>query len=344
MNAFSLLAPELSRDWVMPPNELAALVTRIESVGNIDAAAIEQTDTDLFGNPLPRVTMRDGVAVVPISGPMLSASSRLSRRLGFTSYGDIEAMTEQAVSQKPERIIFNMDSPGGVVPRCPECADRMAELTTGIKTQAFTNSQMTSGAYWLASVAADEIVATPSSVVGSVGVITSSTSIARMLQASGIDVTVFTSGEFKAAGHMATTLSENQKTYIQQRVDSVAADFKNAVNRRRSIDDGNMQGQVFYSSVGRQNGFVDRLVNNFSELLGNSSGGSSEHLAAGGNRPGLLSQGAVKTCTAPTTAGIRTGGPLSVEELEQLGQQAIDAGRGRVSVRKTQRFTAEDFK
>ena len=68
-------------------------------------------------------------------------------------------------------VIFYIDSPGGEVTACDKLFNEVLKLKTyGIKTVAFVNSMSASGAYYI-TANSDKIVASPTSIVGSIGVI-----------------------------------------------------------------------------------------------------------------------------------------------------------------------------
>src|SRR3546814_21029693 len=62
---------------------------------------------------------------------------------------------------------------------------------------AFCEDVAASGGYWLAC-AADEIFVQPTSIVGSIGVITSGFGFAELMEKAGIEQRVYTAGERKA--------------------------------------------------------------------------------------------------------------------------------------------------
>ena len=78
-----------------------------------------------------------------------------------------------------------------------ELANKIRDLAK--PTMAYTDSEMASAAYWIAS-AADKVVASPSSTVGSVGVYMVVADYSKAAEAQGIKMVVIKSGKFKGAG------------------------------------------------------------------------------------------------------------------------------------------------
>src|SRR3546814_8764910 len=92
-----------------------------------------------------------------------------------------------------------------LTPSCParRCSDLIAEriLDRGQEKEwpvlAFCEDVAASGGYWLAC-AADEIFVQPTSIVGSIGVITSGFGFAGLMEKIGIERRVYTAGARKA--------------------------------------------------------------------------------------------------------------------------------------------------
>ena len=67
------------------------------------------------------------------------------------------------------QIIFDLDSPGGVVYGVPELAAKIRAFRNTKPIYAVANSEAGSAAYWIGS-AASKFYVTPSGQVGSIGV------------------------------------------------------------------------------------------------------------------------------------------------------------------------------
>lgn len=87
-----------------------------------------------------------------------------------------------------------MDSPGGGVGGVPEAFAALAAVRGRKPTVALSNPLMASAAYWLAS-AADQIVASPSALTGSVGVYHLHEDYSRAADAVGVTVSYIHAGK-----------------------------------------------------------------------------------------------------------------------------------------------------
>jgi signal peptide peptidase SppA len=128
------------------------------------------------GQPLGeglRATARDGVAIIPVIGPLYHYASEFDDVCGCSSYEQIARDFSAALeSQAVGAILFEVDSPGGEVAGCGELAQMIYAARERKPTRAFVSNLGCSGGYWLAS-AAEEVVIAKAAIVGSIGVVMS---------------------------------------------------------------------------------------------------------------------------------------------------------------------------
>jgi signal peptide peptidase SppA len=127
----------------------------------------------------------------------------------------------------PKVIVMVIDSPGGVVSGLNETVKALQRLrreNPEVRTIAYCNEMAASAAYALAC-ACEKIIAPPSAIVGSIGVISTMVSQARHDQKEGLDVRLLTSGTRKADGHPHAPISDTAVAVEQRRVDKLAAAF-----------------------------------------------------------------------------------------------------------------------
>ena len=203
---------------------------------------------DIPDRPIsPCLSVEDGVGVIAINGPMLRNPDVFDRIiLGACNTGEILAAVQEAAGRPDiEAIFLDIDSPGGSVNGTPELARAVAEASKVKYVYAFSAGQMCSAAYWVASQA-DAIYATPSARIGSIGVILPVVDSSGAFEQAGMKVEVFAAGKFKSAGTPGTSLTDDQRQWLQSEVEETAADFHAAVLARgRKIPDEAMEGQTF---------------------------------------------------------------------------------------------------
>lgn len=219
----------------------------------------------IFGvAPVPYVV--DGVGVIPIVGVISKGLSPLDKMMGAVDVNDISAAVE-AFGANPAvtKVAFHISSPGGTVTGVEELANMVRSI--GKPTMAYTDSEMASAAYWIGS-AADRVVASPSSTVGSIGVYIAIPDYSKADELAGVKMVVIKSGKFKCAGLEGTSLDAAQIDNLQSSVDSIHADFKAAVNmRRKMVQADAMEGQVFSGKQAAGKGLVTGLADNFTSAL-----------------------------------------------------------------------------
>jgi ClpP class serine protease len=72
----------------------------------------------------------------------------------------------------------------------------------------------------------------------------------------------------KGAGIEGTSLSEGQRADLQEQVNAIHADFRNAVKAKRSsVTDSDMEGQVFSGRKAASKGLVTGLTTSLASLI-----------------------------------------------------------------------------
>lgn len=138
------------------------------------------------------------------TGPLVSVV-RLQGAIGIAgraslSDRSVAPLLERAFRKgKPVAVALEINSPGGSPVQSSLIGSRIRRLAeeTGVPVFAFTEDVAASGGYWIAS-AADEIWSDPSSILGSVGVISAGFGAHVFLQRQGIERRVHTAGRSKS--------------------------------------------------------------------------------------------------------------------------------------------------
>ena len=170
------------------------------------------------------------VSVVRLEGVI--ASGGMVRSSALNDAG-IAPLIERAFSKgKPSAVALALNSPGGSPVQSSLISGRIRRLSEERKVPvfAFVEDLAASGGYWIAC-AADEIFVDPSSIVGSIGVISASFGFHDLLKRSGIERRVHTAGEDKSildpflpekesdVSRLEELQSELHRTFIQHVTD-----------------------------------------------------------------------------------------------------------------------------
>lgn len=165
MQSIQAIAKALSSPWAITESGLEECLA---VVADLRTVALQLKD----GTPLQnarRATVRDGVAVVPVSGPLSQGPSIFSFLFGSSDYETIGRDLRQAMeSSEVHAIVLNINSPGGMVAGCGELASLIADFNKAKPIIAYVDGSACSAAYWIAS-ACERIVADPTAIVGSIG-------------------------------------------------------------------------------------------------------------------------------------------------------------------------------
>lgn len=145
--------------------------------------------------------VRDGVAVIGVSGTLVHRGAWLGRSSGQTSYEGLAAQIDAAARDPEVRgIALEVDSFGGEVAGCFDLADRIREARAAKPVRAFLAENAASAAYALASQA--EAVTLPrTGEAGSIGVVCLHADFSGMLAQDGVTVTLIHAGRHKVDGN-----------------------------------------------------------------------------------------------------------------------------------------------
>jgi signal peptide peptidase SppA len=268
------IEPGIYRGWwnmltSLSPANLAALMDKV----NAPEAAVSLS---------PGKKAVGDIAVIRLSGFITQKPSVMSVLFGGTSAEMLSATIQQAMAEPSiGAVVLDVDSPGGEVFGVSEAASVIRASRGAKPFVALANPFMTSAAYWLGSQA-DEVVALPSAIIGSIGVHVAHVDESKAIAAAGLNVTEITYGRRKAELSSAAPLSDEAREAIQARVDYYGEMFTADVAKGRKVPVSQVktrfgEGGVFTSKDAQAAGMVDRI-------------GTLDHVVgelASGKRPAL---------------------------------------------------------
>ena len=255
-----LLHEIASTPWAILPQALNRMVAQI-------TAGVEAKDQTSVIQP----ENAGNVAVLNINGVIMPKESVLSRWFGLATCEGISRVVGQLCNDESVSVIvLNMDTPGGSVAGIEELTAELRALRGRKKIVAVSNSLMASAGYHIAS-AAYEIVATPSSETGSIGVFTTHIDYSQMLDEAGMNVTFISAGEYKVEGNAYEPLTDEAKDYMQSVVNQYYNQFVSAVAKGRGITPSAVKenygkGRVLTAKDALSAGMVDR-IESFNQVI-----------------------------------------------------------------------------
>ena len=189
----------------------------------------------------------------------------LSGRPGALNARAFAPLIERAfrAAGKGGNVILDIDSPGG----SPVQSDLIASLVrrqadkVGVRVTAVIAEVGASGGYWLAC-AADEILASPMSVVGSIGVIGGGFGFTDLIARLGVQRRLYTAGENKARLDPFSPERPEDVAFVKQVMEDLHARFKDWVRARRGErlrgeEAALFDGGWFLGARARELGLVD---------------------------------------------------------------------------------------
>jgi ClpP class serine protease len=212
-----------------------------------------------LGRPLDNthaVTLRDGVAIIPVAGPIFRYANLFTEISGATSLEILARDFTQAMADPGVRgVLFQIDSPGGQVTGTANMAAMIAAARGQKPIAAYVEGLGASAAYWLAS-ACDTITCEPTADLGSIGVVMA---VADPTKASARDIT-FVSSQSPHKRPDPTT--EAGRSRFQQLVDDTAAVFVSAVAVYRGLPEADVlaiEGGLLTGQRAVDAGLADRV-------------------------------------------------------------------------------------
>jgi len=198
--------------------------------------------------------VRDGVAVIPVVGPLFRYANLFTAISGASSY-EVLAKDFNSALEDPDvhSIVLDIDSPGGEVNGCAEFANMIYESRGTKPIIAYASGDAASGAYWIAS-ACDQIIASETSLLGSIGVV----AVYRDSNDQNVLEIVSSQSPYKRLDPN----SDDGKSRLQSRIDDLASVFIDSIAKHRGVDPPTVLkefggGDVFVGKNAIRSGLVD---------------------------------------------------------------------------------------
>jgi HK97 family phage major capsid protein len=251
--AVRALALALGVPWAILPESLETILSIAARVNESPEAIAERMGQKLENTRT--VTIRDGVATIPVTGPLFRYADFFTEISGATSYETLSRDFTAALNNPDIRaIVFEIDSPGGEVNGVSELAEMIYQARGKKPIKAYVSGFGASGAYWIAA-ACDEVIAADTAILGSIGVIATFVDESMAEEDAGIRIinVVSTQSPYKSADPTnAEDLARIQKT-----VDDLGAVFVGAVAKYRGVSEKTVLAKFGKGDVMVGQGAVD---------------------------------------------------------------------------------------
>ena len=199
-----------------------------------------------------RDSLRPNVFVLEFKGDLFASAVGNLRE-------EVTAIT--AVARKEDEVVVRLESAGGAVPHYGLAAAQLLRLRDkAIKVTVCIDRIAASGGYMMACVA-DQILAAPFAIIGSIGVVAQVPNLHRLLKKHDVDFQEMTAGEFKRTVSIFGEITERGRRKFQEELEDTHQLFKEFVKANRPKLDLEQvaTGEHWLARRGMDLGLVDRL-------------------------------------------------------------------------------------
>ncbi len=219
-------------------------------------------ETVVHGESGPKILM------VEIEG-LISLREPQTRFIGPVRDNMVSRVREQLdkAREDPEirALLLRIDSPGGTATASDVVYREILRFKreSDVPVIAHFLGMAASGGYYVA-MAADSLVANPTSITGSIGVIFVGVSVAGLMEKLGIENQTLTAGVHKDAGSPLRRMTPEERDHIQTVLDDLQDRFREVVaTGRPELDGGRIaalaDGSIYSAAQARAHGLIDEI-------------------------------------------------------------------------------------
>ncbi|WP_426345966.1 protease SohB [Cronobacter universalis] len=179
---------------------------------------------------------------------------------------EVSALREEvtavlAVAKPADEVLLRLESPGGVVHGYGLAASQLQRLRERqIPLTIAVDKVAASGGYMMACVA-NNIVAAPFAIIGSIGVVAQIPNFNRLLKRNDIDIELHTAGQYKRTLTLLGENTEEGREKFREDLNETHQLFKEFVHSMRpSLDiEAVATGEHWYGVQAKEKGLVDEI-------------------------------------------------------------------------------------
>jgi len=175
-----------------------------------------------------------------------------------------EELEKAVADERVRALVLRINSPGGTV----TASDILYQEITRFKQRravpvvASILDVGASGGYYVA-LAADRIVAHPTTITGSIGVLMLTVNSGGLLEKIGVSASYIKSGDYKDMGSPFRPLTPAEREIFQRLIDRLYGRFVALVARRRGLEEARVRdladGRIYTADEALALGLVDRI-------------------------------------------------------------------------------------
>lgn len=275
-----LLAAFASEFWAMEETKLLAIVDFLAMQAEGTKFSAEEIEARISPATASAVARKEGsIAVVPLRGiisPRASMVENSSTGGGATAEGFAASIDRMADDDSVKAIVVDADTPGGNVLGVDEASAAVAAAKERKPVIVQVTGNLASAGYWI-GCSGSEIVMSPSSAAGAIGVRSAYDDLTEKMAKDGIAREIIAAGKYKGEGLLGP-LSDDTRAYMQSRVDDYYAMFVDRVAAGRDVTaaavrDGFGQGRMLGAKAAVREKMADRVATMAETLARFGAGG-----------------------------------------------------------------------
>lgn len=186
---------------------------------------------------------------------------------GDTAASGVDTLKDEITAvlnaaSKDDEVMVRISSSGGTVVGYGLGASHLDRVRrAGLRLTAGVDRAAASGGYLMAAVA-DEIIAAPFAVIGSIGVVATIPNAKKLLDKQGVEILEFTAGEHKRTVTPYSEVTEERRAKVMEQLADIHVMFKAYVSERRPTlnIDAVATGEYWFGTRALDLGLVDQIM------------------------------------------------------------------------------------
>jgi protease-4 len=220
---------------------LLLLLAALSALVAVTGCATPRSILEPESVPLKEFTLqgsgRDKILIIHVEGFLSDERQQAFFRSKPSMVQEIVSQLKKAeADDQVKALILKVNSPGGTVTASDILYHEIASFkeNSEVKIVVAMMQAATSGAYYI-SLPADSIIAHPTTITGSVGVLFIHPTIEGLMDKIGVSVDVSKSGVKKDMGSPLRQFTADEKKIIQELTDKLGLRFTDLVNKHRKL-------------------------------------------------------------------------------------------------------------
>ncbi|MFW6102630.1 MAG: signal peptide peptidase SppA [Chloroflexota bacterium] len=210
---------------------------------------------------IPRLAA-EKIAVISLSGTITADSSSLFPTSTITPDLVRDCLTRAEEDKEVKAVVLYIDSPGGEVAPYQEILREIEKVKETKYIVVSMGGTAASGGYYIATQA-HKTVALPTTMTGSIGVISAIPNIEGFLEKLGIQIEIFTGGKYKDMYQGLRELTPEEEETMQGMINEYYEQSINVVAEGRELSREDVRdlatGQIYTGTEAKELRLVDEL-------------------------------------------------------------------------------------